>query len=164
MTIPEIMEKMIRYSAGDLHDIGHFVKVWAYAKTIGALEGLDPDVQFILEAAAITHDIACPMCREKYGNAGGRLQEREGPPLVRSFLADTCLTEEQIGRVAFLVGHHHTCTGVDGLDWQILLEADYIVNAAEQGYSTSDIRSFLITCAETPSGKKLIREIFGVRE
>lgn len=26
---------------GGIHDIDHFLKVWAMAKTIGALEGLD---------------------------------------------------------------------------------------------------------------------------
>ena len=34
-------------------------------KTIGELEGLDADTQFILEVAAITHDIVCPLCRKK---------------------------------------------------------------------------------------------------
>jgi hypothetical protein len=27
--------------------------------------------------------------------------------------------------IAFLVGHHHTFTGIDNVDWQILVEADY---------------------------------------
>jgi HD superfamily phosphodiesterase len=36
MTISEITEKMIAWSDGNLHDISHFLKVWAYAKTIGA--------------------------------------------------------------------------------------------------------------------------------
>ena len=30
--------------------------------------------------------------------------------------------------------HHHTYTGVDGIDYQILLEADYLVNADESHY------------------------------
>ena len=40
----------------------HLSCVWTYAKTIGELEGLDADTQFILEVAAITHDIACLIC------------------------------------------------------------------------------------------------------
>ncbi len=35
MTISEIMQKMIIYSKGNLHDINHFLKVWSFAKTIG---------------------------------------------------------------------------------------------------------------------------------
>lgn len=161
MTVSQMMEKMIRSSEGDIHDIEHFVKVWSYAKTIGELEQLDSSTQFILEAAAITHDIACPLCRKKYGNASGKLQEQESPPLIRQFFADTCLSETLIERVAFLVGHHHTYEGVDGLDWQILLEADYIVNASENSYSKENVQHFMETHAKTASGKRLIKEICG---
>ena len=34
-------------------------------------------------------------------------------------------TEEQIERVKYLVGHHHTYDNIDGLDYQILIEADF---------------------------------------
>lgn len=90
------MEKMIAFSEGNIHDITHFSCVWTYAKTIGKLEGLDTDTQFVLEVAAITHDIACPLCRKKYGNTNGKYQEQEGAPMVREFLADTGITAAQI--------------------------------------------------------------------
>ena len=32
MTVSEIMVKMVKYSKGNLHDINHFMKVYAYAK------------------------------------------------------------------------------------------------------------------------------------
>ena len=35
MTVAEVVRKMVEYSKGDLHDINHFMKVYAYAKTIG---------------------------------------------------------------------------------------------------------------------------------
>ena len=54
MTIAQIMEKMIAFSEGNIHDITHLSCVWTYAKTIGELEGLDAETQFILEVAAIT--------------------------------------------------------------------------------------------------------------
>ncbi|WP_242840102.1 hypothetical protein [Oribacterium sp. FC2011] len=65
MTIAEILSNMIAYSNGNIHDIDHLIRVWTYAKTIGELECIDKDTQFILEVAAITHDIACPLCRKK---------------------------------------------------------------------------------------------------
>ena len=83
MTVSEIMQKMIAFSNGNRHDINHLLKVWGYAKTIGDAERLDADTLFILETAAITHDIACPLCREKYGNTNGKYQEAEGEVLVR---------------------------------------------------------------------------------
>ena len=39
MTIAQIMEKMIAFSEGNIHDITHLSCVWTYAKTIGELEG-----------------------------------------------------------------------------------------------------------------------------
>ena len=160
MTVSQIMEKMIAFSDGNIHDIDHLIKVWAYAKTLGEQERLNGETQFILEVAAITHDIACPLCREKYGNTNGKYQEIEGAPLVKEFLADTGMTEEQIDRVAFLVAHHHTFTGIEGIDWQILIEADYIVNASESGFSMESLESFLRKIMKTESGKRLLRSVF----
>ena len=162
MTIAQIMEKMIDFSAGNRHDIAHFVRVWADAKTIGELEGLDPRTQFILETAALTHDIACPLCRKKYGHADGKLQEIEGDPLVRSFLAGAGLDESILNRVAFLVGHHHTLSGIDSPDWQILVEADAIVNASENGLSAEQVLALMDRTMKTASGKRLCREIFAL--
>ncbi len=65
-------------SEGNTHDIAHFMKVYAYARTIGECEGLDADTQTTLEVAVVVHDIACPLCREKYGNTDGPNQEKEG--------------------------------------------------------------------------------------
>ena len=159
MNISQIMEKMIAFSNGNLHDINHLMCVWTYAKIIGELEGLDRRTQETLEIAAITHDIACPLCREKYGNTNGKYQEQEGIPLVRAFLSDTGLSPEQIERVAYLVGHHHTYINVDGADYQILLEADYIANASENSFSRQSIETFLRRVTKTESGIRLARSV-----
>ena len=160
MTISEILRKMFAYSNGNIHDIDHLIRVWTYAKTIGELEGIDKDTQFILEVAAITHDIACPICREKYGNTNGKHQEEEGIPLVKAFLSDCDMSESQIERVAYLVGHHHTLQEIDGIDYQILIEADYIANATENGYSRENIENFMSKIMKTESGKRLAQDIF----
>ena len=160
LTVSQIMEKMIAFSKGNVHDIDHLIRVWTYAKTIGELEGLDKDTQFILEVAAITHDIACPLCREKYGSTNGKFQETEGSLMVRDFLKNSGLTQEQIDRVSWLVGHHHTFQGIDGADYQILIEADYIANASENGYPESSIRNFMEKWMKTESGKQMIKDVF----
>lgn len=160
MSVAQLMQKMIAFSDGNIHDIDHFIRVWTYAKTIGELEHLDEETQYILEVAAITHDIACPLCREKYGNTNGKHQEAEGVELVKVFLSDTEMTEAQIERVAYLVGHHHTFTGINGLDWQILVEADYIANATENNYSETNIRNYIQKVMKTDSGKRLAQSVF----
>ena len=160
MNVSEITEKMIRYSNGNTHDINHFLKVWAYAKTIGEVEKLDCSSQFILETAAILHDIACPLCRIKYGNTNGKYQELESEPLVREFLANSGLTEIQIDRVVFLIAHHHTPEKIDGVDYQILIEADYLVNADESGYTVQNIKNFENLYFRTDAGKRLLEAIY----
>ena len=160
MTTAEIMKKMITFSNGNIHDIDHFLHVWSYAKMIGELEQIDPETQYILEVAAITHDIACPLCREKYGNTNGKHQEEEGIPLVTDFLSDTGMTKEQIERVAYLVGHHHTYKDIDGLDYQILVEADFLVNYFEDGLDKEHIKKSAEKIFKTETGKKIVKDMF----
>lgn len=162
MTVSEIMVKMIKYSNGNLHDINHFMKVYAYAKTIAECEKVTFDKQKVIEIAAIIHDIACPLCREKYGNTDGKLQEKEGAVLAEEFLQGTGLPNEMVNRIVFLVAHHHTLQEVDGIDYQILLEADYLVNAGESGYEESNIRNVMDCVFKTSAGKMLLQSVYGI--
>ena len=154
------MDKMIAFSEGNIHDIDHFIRVWTYAKTIAELEQLDSETQYILEVAAITHDIACPLCREKYGNTNGKHQEAEGVSMVETFLNDADMSAHQMERIKYLVGHHHTLSGIDGIDHQILIEANYIANASENGYDGKNIENFLNQIVKTSTGKQLIKSVF----
>lgn len=160
MKVSEIIIKMIEYSNGNLHDINHFMKVFAYAKTIGESENLDKDTQKVLEVAAIIHDIACPLCREKYGNTNGEYQEKEGAILAAEFLKDTGYSDEFIKRVVYLVSHHHTINDIQGLDYQILIEADYIVNSDESNYSKENIKNTIEKVFKTNAGTTLIKSIY----
>lgn len=160
MSISEIIIKMIDFSNGNLHDINHFMKVYAYAKLIGENEKLDSETQELLEVAAVVHDIACPLCREKYGNTNGKYQEEEGAILVEKFLEDSGYSKEFINRIVFLVGHHHTFTDIDGKDYQILIEADYIVNADESNYSEKNIENALEHIFKTNTGIQLLKSMY----
>ena len=160
MLIPEAIAKMIDFYQGDPHDIAHFLKVYAYAKTIAALEGVSHEMQERCELAAVLHDIPCPLCRKKYGSADGAMQEKEGPALAEAFLTELGCPAELKSRVVFLVGHHHTTVGVDGLDWQILLEADFLVNA-DEGHAARDvIEAMLKNVYKTASGTRLLKSIY----
>ena len=160
MLISAIIKKMIEFYRSSLHDIDHFLKVYAYAKAIGELEGLPAGKQKILEIAAIVHDIPCPLCREKYGSAAGKYQEKEGPALAREFLKEFSLSADEIERICWLVGHHHSVTDVDGIDHRILLEADYLVNAAESNYSRENIENALKSFFRTESGIAILKSIY----
>ena len=159
--VASITKCMIAYPGSTRHDIAHLLKVWAYAKSIGELEGLDAQTQQTLEIAALTHDIACPLCRQKYGSAAAALQEKEGAPLVRALLEDFALDANIVDRVAFLVAHHHTLNMIDGPDYQILIEADFLVNLHESPDRYRAILAAEERIFRTDSGKRLLHSIFG---
>ena len=160
MIVAAATEKMIDFYAGNRHDVAHFLKVWAMARTIGELEGLDARTQEVLELAAVVHDIACPLCREKYGNTDGKNQERESAALVEAFFADLPVDAATVARIAWLAAHHHTYTDVDGADHRILLEADFLVNADEGGVGRAAIARMRERVFCTKSGKRLLDAIY----
>ena len=160
MLVTTVIEKMIAFSAGNLHDIDHFLKVYALAKTIGEAEELDAHTQETLELAAVVHDIACPLCREKYGNTLGKNQERESAPLVEAFFAELPACAADTARISWLVTHHHTYTDVDGLDHRILLEADFLVNAGESGYTRTAIEAARQRVFHTAAGLRLLDSMY----
>lgn len=155
-----ILKRMVAISDGNLHDINHFLKVWAYARAIGLLEELDEESQTTLEIAALVHDIACPLCREKYGNTSGRRQEKEGGPMAEEFLAAFDLPQRVKDRVRWLVEHHHTFRDIQDLDHQILVEADYLVNADESSFSRSNIENAREKLFRTASGTAMLDAVF----
>lgn len=160
MVTSKITEKMIGFYEGSTHDIEHFLKVTAYAKLIGTLENLDEKTFTTLKIAAIVHDISCPLCREKYGSAYGNRQEEESETLLRTFFEEFNLDTDMLERVIYLVCHHHTTTGVDGIDYQILLEADFLVNASESKIDRTTIQNFYDRVVKTDSGKRLFESIY----
>ena len=158
--VEEVLIQMIGISKENYHDINHFLKVWTYAHTIGTLSCLDKKTLYTLEVAAIIHDIACPLCREKYGNTNGKYQEMESPKLVENFLKDLDMPEDIKKRINFLVSHHHTIDQVDGMDYRILLEADFLVNAEESHLPQETIRHTKDLVFRTETGCRLLEELF----
>ena len=160
--IDRLYMEMIHYYQGDPKHIQHFVKVHDLSRLIGQSEGLDEDTMYVLEAAALVHDIGIKVGMEKYGRSDGKTQEAEGPAAAREMLTALGFQERVIRRVEYLVGHHHTYTDIDGIDYQILIEADYIVNACESGYSKQNISDFMDKIMKTASGKTIAKEVFHV--
>ena len=141
--LAQLMRAMINYDSGDVPRIQHFVKVHNFAATIGVAEHLDEETQFILESAAILHDIGIHPAEAKYGNCNGKAQEELGPSEARKLLTEVGgFTAAQIERICWLIGHHHTYNNVTTVDHRILLEADFLVNSFEAQLSTPSIIAF----------------------
>lgn len=134
----------------------------SYAKLIAEMEHLEGDTLFIFEAAALTHDIGIHLCEEKYGDCSGKLQEKEGPAIAEKLLADLNFEEKVSRQVQYLIAHHHTYDAIDGMDYQILVEADFLVNLYEGGASEQAIEQAYRNIFRTASGKSLCREMFGL--
>ncbi|MFI3171175.1 MAG: HD domain-containing protein [Eubacteriales bacterium] len=155
-----VRKEMMEYYKGDPRRIQHFIKVHAFAQMIGSGEHLDLDTQEILEIAAYVHDIGIKISEEKYGSCNGKLQEQEGPALTRDLLEKVGASESIIARVCYLVGHHHTYTNIDGLDYQILVEADFLVNLYEDNTSPEGIESAYQKIFKTNTGRELCELLY----
>lgn len=142
--------------------IQHFTKVHSYCTLIAALEGVDEHTAEVLEAAALVHDIGIPVCNQKYGSHPGNLQEKEGPPLARQILSQLDFTEAEIDRVCTLVGEHHTYLPMDGIDHQILVEADFIVNSFENELPRPACQNVYNKIFRTEAGKRVYAVMFGL--
>lgn len=158
--VKDMMLKMIFLNTGDKWLANHLLKVWGYASLIGEKELSNDTSRSILEVSAVLHDIAIPLCREKYGSARGDLQEKEGAVLAREFLAEYELPDDFKEKVIWLVGHHHTVTDVTMPEHRILLEADYLVNADEGNRTKEQILEAKARIFRTETGIKLLESIF----
>lgn len=159
-----LMNQMIRYYAGDPARIQHFIKVYTFAKTIGRGEKLTDAQMEILGAAALVHDIGIRVAEEKYGSSAGSLQEKEGPPVAEKMLREVGYSETVTERVCYLVGHHHTYTNMDGIDYRILVEADFLVNLFENELNMHTVRNVYRKIFTTKTGKWICRTMFAMEE
>ncbi len=82
----QLISSMIEYYRGDAKRIQHFIKVYNFASLLGRQEQLDEETLFILETAAIVHDIGIRICEQKYGVCDGKHQELEGPAEAEKLL------------------------------------------------------------------------------
>ena len=67
-----------------------------------------------------------------------------------------------IMRVCFLIGHHHTYDQVDGLDYQILLEADFLVNSFEDNLDKKTVITFRDKVFKTQTGINILNTMFDI--
>ena len=134
--LDNVFLKMVEMYEGQPERIQHFTKVHSYAAYIGRQEKLDEKTMFILETAAYTHDIGIKKAEELYH-----------------------ASKDVIERVKYLIAHHHTYSNIQGIDLQILIEADFLVNLYE--HSDESVASKVLEkIFKTASGTKLCKTMF----
>ena len=65
-------------------------------------------------------------------------------------------------RVQYLIAHHHTYDHIDGMDYQILVEADFLVNIMEDHLSKEAASKAYHNIFKTSCGKMICREMFDI--
>jgi HD superfamily phosphodiesterase len=158
--IAKVLLSMIQYFGTDGRRINHALKVYGFASTICRNENLNQHEIEVIEIAAILHDIGIPEAEKKYGSCIGKYQELEGPPIARDILKTLKIKPETIERVCYLIGHHHTYTKIDGIDFQILIEADFLVNIFEDAMPENQVKSIKNKYFKTTTGIAVLETIF----
>lgn len=163
----ELLWRTLEFFAGMPRQSQHLLKVRDYMVLIGRGEGADAQTLEEMEAAAIVHDVGIKPALARYGRYNGKTQEELGPDEARTLMSGW--PEDTVERVCWLVAHHHTYDVFDGelpgerrLDYQALLEADFLVNLYEDDAAPDAVRAALENIFATETGKRLCRMIFRV--
>ena len=61
-----------------------------------------------------------------------------------------------------MIAHHHTYHNIDGLDYQILVEADFLVNLFEDNLSKEAAVNAYQNIFKTETGKRICKEMFAL--
>ena len=156
----EALRLAVQYDAGDPKRVQHLIKVYTFSEMIADGEHLSERQRQVLLTAAALHDIGIHHAEQRYGSSAGKYQELEGPPVVRRLLANW--PQDLVEEVCDLVARHHTYTGVDRLTLRILIEADFLVNAYEDGLSKDAVRVGGKKLFVTATGKRLLQTVYAI--
>ncbi len=162
MNHSQLIMEMIQYYTKDPARIQHFLKVYEFSKLMGEIEELDKQTLDVLEVAAIVHDIGIKKSEELYGDSSGKHQEELGPAIAEEMLKKLGYPEKMIERVSYLVGHHHTYGNIQGMDYQILVEADFLVNLYEDHSPKTAVEGAFCKIFKTKSGMEICKKMFGL--
>jgi hypothetical protein len=147
----------------DQRRIKHALKVLCFAEKIADGENIAPDTSRIITLAAILHDIGMHQAENKYNSTAGHYQESEGPPIARDILNAMGIPPTCVERVCYIIGHHHTPSAIDGVDFQIVWEADWLVNIEEEGIDREreKVTAIIVRNFATKTGISLARTQYG---
>jgi len=160
--IDKVLDLAITYNGNDVVRINHLLKVFSFAHYIGIMENCDNQLQTTIEIAALLHDIGIHEAERKYNSSAHNWQEIEGPPVAKDLLKNINLDAAILDRVLFMIGHHHSYTAIDGLDFQILVEADFLVNIFERNRDIAAIKDIREKIFKTKNGIKLLDQLYGI--
>ena len=155
-----IIEKMIQYFGTDVRRINHALKVYGFARCIAQKEKLTENELFIVDIVAILHDIGIIEAEKKYNSSNGKYQEIEGPAIAKNMLSDQHIDTTTIDRICFIIGNHHSYQKIDNMDFQVIVEADFLVNIYEDEMKKHSIENIRNKYFKTQTGIAIIQSMY----
>ena len=157
-----VIGKMKEVFGSDQRRINHALKVLKFSEEILHGEKADPKTAETVIITAVLHDIGMHEAERKYNSNSGKYQEIEGPPIARNIMEAMGIDTDVVERVCYIIGGHHTPSKVNGLDFQIIWEADLLVNIEEDGLvkSGADISLIVDKNFKTPTGKGIAGKLY----
>ncbi|MFA7283355.1 MAG: HD domain-containing protein [Candidatus Omnitrophota bacterium] len=120
-----LVRELEDFFGSDARRIAHAKKVMEFAEKMLKRERAD---YAIVIPAAILHDVGIKPAEEKYGSAGGQLQEKEGPAVARKILRKIGMKKDRIGEICRIIASHHSPGEVNTVNFRVLYDADWLVN------------------------------------
>jgi HD superfamily phosphodiesterase len=149
--------EMRRVFGRDSKRINHANEVVRFAEEILKDEGGDPAVVI---AASYLHDIGIQEAERKYNSTAGKYQEREGTLIARNILERLGTDRDMIDEVCDLITRHHSPGQIQTLNFQILWEADSLVNLDDATERDLDqIKEMVQATFKTSTGKRLAKAL-----
>lgn len=121
-----LVKAMANFFEYDYRRITHAIEVLKYAEQI-VVNYPEADEEVVI-ASAIFHDVGIKPSEAELGYNNGKTQEYYGPPIAITLLKENDFPAEKIEKVAQIVGNHHSASGYDYVELEILKTADRIVN------------------------------------
>ncbi len=155
----KIALEMKKYFGTDFKRVNHALKVARYAEQILKIEGGHP---LVVLGAAYLHDIGIHEAERKHGSPSGHYQEIEGPPIARRILEGLSVQREIVNEICDIIAHHHSPKAEEPLNFQILYEADWLVNLEEEGISKDreKLEKVIGKVFKTTTGKELAQKVY----
>ena len=93
---------------------------------------VQPMVSFLIRTA---RNSLLPLRPVSYTHLDVYKRQKEGPAIAEKLLGELGFEQDVSNRIQYLIAHHHTYDNINEIDYQILVEADFLVNIMEDGLS-----------------------------
>jgi putative nucleotidyltransferase with HDIG domain len=150
--------EMKKYFGTDFKRVKHAIKVARVAEQILKMEGGNP---LVILGAAYLHDIGIHEAERKYGSTASHHHEVEGPPIAREILRRVDVEKPLADEICDIISRHHSPRDQETLNFQILYEADVLVNLEEKGCSNDrgEIENVIARAFRTTTGKRMAESL-----